>query len=135
MFVNVTWNDAAFVASTRREIADKLDAVGNALAMALQVRVSIIGKGPNGETVHSPEGKFTYLQTGNLQDAIQYEVTSDKKTDALSVKVGVFDDYRDQNVVAYARFLEFGTEKMAERPWLRTILDTEVQTVKRIIES
>jgi HK97 gp10 family phage protein len=67
----------------------------------------LISKGGLGGK-HSPPGDPPFVQTGRLRGSVAHEVVG------LIGRVGT-------NVI-YGRFLEFGTRRMAARPWLRRAL-------------
>jgi HK97 gp10 family phage protein len=80
-------------------------------------------KGLTDGAVRSRPGEPPRKQTGELQRSIQREVNaSDQKA-----RVGT-----NLNDPPYPRWLEFGTRKMAARPWLRRSLDEMRGQIKAI---
>jgi len=70
----------------------------------------------------SAPGDFPSLRTGHLRRNVQMELDAD----ALVARVGTN--------VPYGRYLEFGTRKMAARPWLSRTLRETAGEVRKILE-
>jgi HK97 gp10 family phage protein len=71
----------------------------------------------------SRPGDPPHKQTGELQRSIQREVSASEQ----KARVGT-----NLNDPPYPRWLEFGTRKMAARPWLRRSLDEMRGQIKAI---
>jgi hypothetical protein len=131
------WNGDAFEKEVRRNVADKLDTIGEQLVLVLKNRLSVVGLDVNGNTVHSARGQSPFLQTGDLQEAVTHETNSDD----LYVDIGVPGEPgpvapgAKPKPADYAMALEEGTDNMAPRPWLKSILDTEKTLVQKILDS
>jgi len=72
----------------------------------------VVGKTKTGRNIYkaSPPGRFPGIRTGNLRNSITYEAaTASHLTSVAGTTVGKADKY--------GMFLEFGTSKMAARPW------------------
>lgn len=83
-------------------------------------RAGTVGQGANKKIIHSLPGEYPRRQTGFFRMNINHLVDRAK----LKAYVGT------PAVVFYARFLEFGTRKMAARPWLyRTVLALRRQVI------
>jgi len=79
--------------------------------------------------VSDPNAKFGVpVRTGNLRDAIKKDV----KVQFHKV-VGTI--WVDQKQAPYAGFIEYGTSKMAKRPFFRPAMDLNRKIVKDIIGS
>lgn len=65
--------------------------------------------------------------TGNLKQNIRVRVSRKRGQDRVTYRVGVTKD------AFYGMFLEFGTKKMAPRPFLRPALDEHYRRVIEIV--
>lgn len=81
-------------------------------------------------------GKPWAHYAGTLQNSIVVRAEKKKyKRDAARLKVGVLHNNRDPNVGAwYWRFVEFGTSKMAARPFMVPAFETAKYTANRLIQ-
>lgn len=80
-------------------------------------RVYYVGPG-------APPGRFPFLRSGRLRQSAAYEP---RYAVNGRIRVGVN--------TAYARALEFGTSRMAARPFLRRTFQQETQRVQQIIRN
>lgn len=82
-------------------------------------------RGMKGRNVYgafpSRPGQPPRKQTGTLQRSVTYEVNPT----TMTARVGTN--------IKYGRYLEFGTRKMAARPWLRRSLDEMRGEIKAIM--
>lgn len=72
----------------------------------------------------APPGRFPFLRSGQLRRSAAYEP---KRAVNQHIRVGVN--------TRYARALEFGTGRMAARPFLRRTLLQETPRIQQIIRS
>lgn len=87
-----------------------------AVTMQRDIKQSFKGYGVNPETGErnpSPPGEVPAVQTGHLRRSIAQEV--ERRLWNVAARIGTN--------VRYGRYLEFGTPKMAPRPWLRPAID------------
>ena len=85
-----------------------------------QVTRSRLGGGQYDHTT-SAEGEAPNTDTGRLVSSIQVDVTPNE------VFVG--------STLEYAGFLEFGTTRMAERPWLNPALESNRRNIERLFQT
>ena len=79
--------------------------------------------GPRGSSRSKP-GDFPNKDYGTLRQSITWDIRDDG--DVVVARVGT--------PVGYSRHLEFGTSKMAARPFLRRTLKEETETIRQIVE-
>lgn len=97
---------------------DNTDKVGEELIEACRRALEICGgKGETYAKLKCP------VRTGNLRNSITHEVADDGK----SVKIG--------SNVEYAPYVELGTYRMREQPYLRPAIENHIGEYKNIIES
>lgn len=101
----MAWNMSAWVAGMNRVVRPAairgLKLVGAAGAAEIRARIAI--QGPP----RSRPGEHPHKDSGDLYDSIWWEV------DQANLRVYIAAN------IAYAEYLEFGTAKMAPRPFLR----------------
>lgn len=111
--VTITWNPNGFLAAVEQSVDVGLDAASNVLAN--QARRNII---PGRKGTPSKPGQYPHVQTNNLRTSI-----GRTKAQAGTCLVG-------SGIGApYGLWLEFGTTKMAPRPWLRRALASSRQAM------
>ena len=108
----VDWNSKAFVRAVR-EATD--DAVGDAARALERDAQNIMGRGQATIGQPSRPGEPPHVQTGTLRRSIR---ATRRKFARWVVGAGV----------AYGTHLEFGTVRMAARPWLRPALRAAVNS-------
>ena len=107
----------------RRLPLDARAGIGRALAVSVMeldsyAKQKIQGGGRGGRTYHrrsvthqsSAAGEYPKTDTGQLVSSLFFRVGADKLSAFFGTKL------------AYGRYLEFGTSRMAPRPWLRPTL-------------
>lgn len=72
----------------------------------------------------SRPGEFPHKDYGTLRQSITWQI--DETANGITARVGT--------PVSYARDLEFGTRKMAARPFLRRTLKEEREAIRQIAE-
>lgn len=130
----MTWNEN-YIPQLERTVGQRVQAAGFHLISAIRRNISIPSRtvsfkdNKNGKRVkvlgargssRSRPGQFPHKDFGRLRMSIAQDF--DGKT---STRVGTNVDY--------GRFLEFGTARMAARPWLRRSLMEERQKIEDII--
>lgn len=73
----------------------------------------------------SKPGNAPAIQTGNL---VRNVIVDDSALESMRVRVGVFDN------APYAVFLEFGTQSMAARPYLKPALEEVKEFAKSLLK-
>ena len=114
------WNANAINLEVQKAEKEKLQMVGLVLSTKLKAEVerpNHTGKNP------SLPGEPPKKVTANLHDNIAYQVQGS------SVFVGV------REVVKYALGLEYGTSKMAPRPWLRPVWKRTVKLLSSLLRT
>lgn len=94
--------DRSLRGAMRAGATKALHQLGKAMVADVQARISTMGHG-----VPSPPGMPPHYQTGELYGSIRYEVN------AGTMVVTLIAD------TPYAFYLEYGTERMAPRPFMR----------------
>lgn len=127
----MTWNGDQYLKELEEQLARNVERAALHLVNSIKINLNESGdpykasSGPSG--VHyknenpSQPGEYPHKMLGDLQRSITYEMEEDK----LSAKVGTNIDY--------GAWLEFGTSKMAARPYLRPTLIQEQDAIKNII--
>ncbi|MEY5098720.1 MAG: hypothetical protein RJA36_1439 [Pseudomonadota bacterium] len=131
MSQNVLLDDLNLKIKLRRILIDAAHKGGAGLAGHLQIKLNVSARvgTPASERARKAQAKkrrrraarFLYQaskpgepprkRTGTLQKSVGHEVFYDLRYDQVTVRAGTN--------VPYGRFLEYGTRKMAARPWLR----------------
>lgn len=110
------------------KLGKKLDAItsaaGKATRPAAQAGAQVLyeevrQRAPISGKPHSTKGKRQTYQPGNLRKAI-YQAYADKESGEKNSTYRISWNKKD---AFYARFVEFGTSKMAARPFLRPAYD------------
>lgn len=127
MASGIQWDDR-WLRELHREALRRLRRAASHLQREIVVNISTpVTKvqGPNGvtvdETSRSKPGEPPHADTTRLRKSIEQEIDEGR----LVARVGTN--------VEYAAHLEFGTSKMAPRPFLRSTLYQEQRTIKRIL--
>lgn len=101
--MGITWNDA-YIQAVHDKIKANLALAGAKAVLAVVNKISTVGP------PRSSPGEPPHVDTGELISGIFYNVSDD-----LQLTVGFTADYGWD--------LEYGTSKMAARPFLRNTLD------------
>jgi len=120
-----------FIKETEKKLADNLYKAAVYLKGKVKEALNTTGNpylasaGPSGRHYKnenpSEPGEAPHKMLGNLMRSIAHAMSEDGKT-----------AYVGSNL-EYALFLEVGTVKMAPRPFFRTTLTEEAETIKKII--
>ena len=83
---------------------------------------------PNRKTTYtaSAPGEPPAVRTGNLRSSFRPIAKAETASGDLSVNIGI------ETSVAYARYLEDGTSKMARRPYVEKIKEEALPELKKI---
>lgn len=124
--MKTTWSTGAFVAKTQAELAGRLKAAGKMLEPKMRAKLEGEGSGhvyskPGGGTYRaSAPGEPPAERTG----ALMRSVTS-KMIGSLTLRIG--------SPMPYAGYLEWGTETIKQRPWLRSTIFGNKQNILRAL--
>ena len=102
-------------------------AVGEAIRPAAQAGAQVFydevrTRAPRSEKTHFTKGKKQSYAPGNLQRAI-YQAFDEQ--DSTPNKTASYSISWNKSKAFYGRFVEFGTQKMAARPFLRPALEAK----------
>ncbi len=118
MTYTVTWTPDEFVKDLRGAVAKGLTAGAIVLQGEMKRNMGsesggVVGKTPTGRNIYkaSQPGHFPGIRTGNLRRSI---ISTKATPDRLIAAAGSAAGKQDR----YGLWLEFGTSKMAPRPWL-----------------
>lgn len=115
---SLKWNGEKVKRDINATMRRNVDSASQFLAVKLKQTIGIPGsKGFS----RSKPGEPPHKDKGRLRASISYEIASDGK----SAKVGTN--------VKYGKMLEFGTKKMAARPWLRPTFNKCLAEIKKIL--
>lgn len=114
----VVWKDKEFQKELRRQLEIAMFKAVNHLEG--RVKRNISGASPP----RSAPGEFPHVDSGRLRQSIASEV---------DVIPGVAVVGRVGTNVEYAPYLEFGTARMAARPFLRPTLRKELRRIRNIL--
>lgn len=114
----VTWKADEFVADVRGAVAVGLTAGAKVIADEMRRNMGsegggVVGKTPTGRNIYkaSPPGAFPGIRTGNLRRSIMHVgATAANLISSAGSAAGKQD--------RYGLWLEYGTRKMAPRPWI-----------------
>lgn len=124
----MTWKPEKLIAKTEAKAAVGIAKAARFAAQEMKKKLRGQGSGylyrhPAGGTYRaSAPGEPPAERTGDLMDSVHYIVQSE-----LSVLVGT--------PLLYGRFLEMGTEKIKQRPWLRSTIIENRRKLMRLIAS
>lgn len=127
---DVEWNGDDFLAEIKGNLGDNLEAAAIYLQEKIKMAINrsqpydrwvgekgVYYKGQDPSGPDEPPKKVR----GDLQRSIAYEMSDDRSTAFVGSNLD------------YALFLELGTSKMEARPFLRSTLAQEQETVSKII--
>jgi len=106
-----------------------LDAIGRETVADIKARLSTPCPAYHGEGKHSPPGQEPYMESGALVHGMKYQV---EMSDTPSVAIISTRTWEGDNPnVPF--FLEYGTKRMAPRPYMRPARNRGEDRVPRMI--
>jgi HK97 gp10 family phage protein len=109
-------------ATTKRERMNYVNISGKRLSVT-----SSFKKSSGVRSVSNPDASYGVpVDTGNLRNSIKKEVTYS----GLRKIIGRV--WADEKMAPYAKYVEFGTSKMAARPFMRVALDRNMEKIRKI---
>jgi HK97 gp10 family phage protein len=117
-----TFRKTEVLAAIKKRAAAAVDLAATELQSAMKLQLSTAGTGRKHATLRyqsSAPGNPPAVQTGHLRRSVQV----DRSQVASNLRATVGTN------VPYGRYLEFGTRKMAARPWARPAIAVWKKTI------
>lgn len=126
--VRTEWFGDDYTAKLNTHVEANMDAAALHLERSMRLIVSQSSSG-RGATPSAP-GQPPHLDTGHLSRAISWDKP---KPLARRIGTGIGKSSAEGGKDGYAAWLEFGTGRMAARPWLRPTLYAERKNIERLV--
>lgn len=125
-------NKEACIASLKKDFEDVQVGVVEAMkAAGAEIKKNLVNKiqdAPSEET-HSTPGQTPFSQTGELKKNIRWAVLPLMLGEPITLKI--WENWKS----FYGHMLEFGTSKMAARPWFFSGIQETFPFLKSIVEN
>lgn len=126
--VKTEWFGDEYTAKLNTHVEGNMDAAAIHLEWSMRTEVTQASS-RKGATPSAP-GQPPHVDTGHLSRAISWDKP---RPLARRIGTGIGKSSGEGGSQGYAVWLEFGTSKMAARPWLRPPLYAERKNIERLV--